>query len=287
MHRASLFQLSPVVLGKPQASVAALPLAILLLATPATSQIVAGRVVDSDKAPVDGVTIALIDTMAATQREVVSNAAGLFIIVINAPGTYRLQASRLGYATAQTPPIEIGDGEVVEVELRLDVEAVELEPLTVVVRRRENQRERDLRGYYERIARYGEPQVGLTQIYTRETLADWDALSFEDVFRDYLRWRWRTSGSDCDPKVFLDGRHMYGQFLGDLRYMSISSIEGIELYAGTGPDRSRFWDPNGCGVILVWSRVLPEGGGGLGLIEVLALGGAAVLLILQAALLAF
>ncbi len=287
MGRGSLFQHSrPAVPGIPRASVLSLPLAILLLATPAASQIVAGRVVDaSDDAPIDGVAIALVDTLAATRREVVTNAAGEFIIVFSNPGTYLLRASHLGYATAETPPIEIGDGEVVEVELRLDVEAVALEPLAVVVRRAENQREHDLRGYYERIERYGEPHVGSTQIYTRDVLADWDAFSLEDAFRDYLRWL--PSGSNCDPKVFLDGRQMYGPFLGDLASMSVSNVEGIELYAGAGPGKSRFWDPNGCGVVLLWTRVLPEGGGGLGLIEVLALGGAAVLLVLQAAWLAF
>jgi hypothetical protein len=40
-------------------------------------------------------------------------------------------------------------------------------------------------------------------------------------------------------------------------------------------------------VVLVWRRVLPEGRGGLGIVEVLALGGAAVLLVLLAAWSAF
>jgi hypothetical protein len=287
MYRGSLSLHSPpAAFGKRQASVVALPFAILLLATPATSQIVAGRVVDaSSNAPVGGVTITLVDTLAATHRAVVNNAAGEFIIVVKAPGTYLLRASRLGYATTQTPPIEIGDGEVVEVEVRLDVEAVQLEPLTVVMRRRENQRERDLREYYERVEHYGEPHLGSTQIYTREFLEGWDAFSVEDAFRFYLRWR--PYGRGCDPKVFLDGQQQYGPFLEDLRFMSVSNVEGIELYGGGGPVQSRFWDPDGCGVVLVWTRPLPEGAGQLGLTELLALAGAAVLLTLQGAWLIF
>jgi hypothetical protein len=81
----------------------------------------------------------------------------------------------------------------------------------------------------------------------------------------------------------LDGRLQYGPFLADLRNMSVSNIEGIELYAGSGPEDSRFWDPGGCGVVLVWTRVLPEGGGKLGLLEVLVLGGAAVVLMVLTA----
>jgi hypothetical protein len=276
----------PSVLGRPQGLVAALTFALILLAKPATAQIVVGRVVDaSDDTPIDAVAITLAETRTATHREVVTNGAGQFVIVANAPGTYLLRASRIGYATVETSPIVIGDGEVVEVELRLDVEVVELEPLTVVVRRSESQRERDLRGYYERIERYGESNVGPTQIYTRERLADWGAFSLEELFGSYVLWR--PYGLDCDPKVFRDGQQIYGPFLGDIGSMSVSNFEGIELYAGSGPEKSRFWDPNGCGVIIVWTRVLPEGGGGLGLIELVALGSAAVMLVLLAAWSAF
>jgi hypothetical protein len=275
----------PAGFGKPQGSVLALPFAILLLATPATSQIITGRVVDaSDSAAVGGVTITLVDTLAVTHREVVNNAAGEFIIAITAAGKYLLRASRLGYATTQTPPIEIGDGEVVEVEVRLDVEAVQLEPLTVVMRRRETRRERDLREYYGRVEHYGEAHLGST-IYTRELLEEWDAFSVEEVFRSYIRLR--PFGGGCDPKVFLDGQQLYGPFLEDLRFMSVSNVEGIELYAGSGPERGRFWDPDGCGVVLVWKRALPEGGSRLGVTEVLVLAGAAALLTLVAAWLVF
>jgi hypothetical protein len=268
-----------------KAPVLALPIALLLLATPAASQIVTGRVVDaSGDSAVADVTITLIDTLAATQRSVVSNAAGEFFIAITDPGMYALRASRLGYATAETPPIEIGEGEVVEVEVRLDVEAVELEPLEVVGRRRETQRERDLRGYFERVEYYGEPHLGTT-IYTRELLERWDAFSLEEVFRLYVRWR--PFGTDCSPKVFLDGQQQYGPFLEDLRSISVSNVEGIELYGGGGPVKGRFWDPDGCGVLLVWRRVLPEGGGRLDAIEVLALAGAAALLTLLTAWLIF
>jgi hypothetical protein len=264
-----------------RSTLAALLVATLLHATPAASQIVVGRVIDaSDSIPVDGVRITLADTLTQTRRDVLSNEAGEFMIAIGAPGAYLLWASRLGYATIRTPAIEIGDGEVVEVEVWLDVEPVEVDPLTVVVRRPETQRERDLRGFYDRVDRYGERQLGSTQIYTREALEAWDALSLVDAFELYIRWA--PYGSGCNPKVFLNGRRLYGRFLSDLRYMSISSLEGIELYSGVGPGEGRFWDTDGCGVVLLWTRVLPGEAGGLGVVETLALAGAAALLILQA-----
>ncbi len=257
--------------------------AILLLATPAASQIIMGQVLDdSSSAPIDGVTITLVDTLDATYRAVVNNSAGDFIIAITDPGTYLLRASRLGYATIETPPIEIAEGEVVEVEVRLAVEAVQLDPLTVVVRRPETQRERDLREYYGRVEQYGDPRLGSTQIYGRDYLQRWDAYSLADAFRLFILW-----SPNCVPKVFLDGQLQEGPFLEDLKRQSVANFEGIELYAGGGPTQSRFWDPAGCGVILVWTRALPGGGGQLGLLEILALAGTAVLLVAQAALLAF
>ncbi len=73
----------------------------------------------------------------------------------------------------------------------------------------------------------------------------------------------------------MDGRP---RALRNLSFLSLSNFEGIELYAGSGPTRGRFWDPDGCGVVLVWTSVVREGGGGLGLVEVLAITGAAALL---------
>jgi hypothetical protein len=281
-----LLRSRPAFFGKPPASVLALPFILLLLATPAASQIVAGRVIDADdEEPIEGVEIAVADNRSTIRREVVSNSAGEFVIVLNAPGRYQLRASRIGYASVETSAIEIGEGEVLEVEVWLDVQAVELEPLTVVVRRPETQRERELRGYHERIERYGDRHVGPIQIYTREALANWDAYSLEEVFESYLLWS--PYGSNCSPRIFLDGRRVYGSFLGDLGSQWVSNFEGIELYAGGGPDESRFWDPSGCGVILLWTRTLPERGGGLNAVELLALGGAAVLLLLSAFSLAF
>lgn len=207
--------------GKTQ--VCALLFGGLLFVTPASAQIVTGRVVDAaDNEPVAGATVTLLDQLAAPQRAVVSNSAGNFIMSITSAGTYRLWAGRIGYATIESPAIEIGDGEVVEVEVRLAVEAVAMEPLTVVVRRPETQRERDLRGFYERTERYGESDIGPRQIYTRDKLAGWYAFSVEEVFRFYIRWT--PYGSGCNPKVYLDGRQ-YGH-LGDLGSMPGSILEG-------------------------------------------------------------
>jgi hypothetical protein len=269
----------PATFGKLRESVVALPLAVFLVATPASSQFITGRVVNASSGePVAGVTITPVDALAAMQGAVTSNKTGKFIIVIMSPGTYHLRATRIGYADTVTPPVEIGDGEVVEVEWRLDVRAVEVEAFTVVDRRRATQRERDVHGYYERVEQSGEPHLGPTQIYTRESLEGWGPLTLEELFReDYIRWGpYRRS---CDPKAFLDGKARHGRFLEDLGSMWVSNIEGIELYAGPGPEHSRFHDPGGCGVVLVWTPLLREGTSELNALDVALLAGGAVLLL--------
>jgi hypothetical protein len=228
-------------------------LAVPLLATPATPQVIVGRTVDANTGePVYGVEITLADTLDARLATVVSTMDGEFFIMVPSPGTYLLQASRLGYATVQARPMEIGDEEAVEVEVRLDVLPVELEPLTVVVRRRESLRERDLRQYYERIERYGRRQTGPIRIFARQDLEQWQALSLR-TFLEYNAPYWYSFGRECYPKVFVDGRP-------GLRHphRSVLNIEGIEFYRRYGPVSTRFLDPSLCGVVLVWTKPVRE-----------------------------
>jgi hypothetical protein len=42
--------------------------------------------------------------------------------------------------------------------------------------------------------------------------------------------------------------------------LSVSDIEGIEFYRGFGPAQIRFHNPDGCGVVLVWSRPVSSRG---------------------------
>jgi hypothetical protein len=247
---------------KAAARCAGAALAVLLFATPATAQVIAGRILDaSSGAPIEGAAIALFDTLGATHGSAISDSAGGFTVAPPAPGTYVLWISRIGYQTARTRPIEVRSGELVEVQLLLEVRVVELDPLTVVGRRRENLRERDLREFGERVEYYGERHIGSIKLFTREFLKGWDAFTVADLLRFYPT-TFSSAGRNCVPRVYMDGRVMMGRWsdiMEELRYLAIYDIEGIEFYSGFGPTNSRFLDPNGCGVALVWTRPFVAG----------------------------
>jgi hypothetical protein len=234
-------------------------LAVFLLAAPATPQVVTGRILDaSNGAPIEGAAIALFDTLGATHGSAMSDSAGEFTVAPPAPGTYVLWVTRIGYQTVRTSPIEVRGAELVEVQLLLDVRVVELDPLTVVGRRRENLRERDLREYYERVEYYGERHIGSIKIFTREFLEGWEAFRVADIMRFYAPG-WRRTGRGCVPSVFVDGRPMFGELAGFYMDIQIWDIEGIEFYSGVGPPTTRFWNPCWGGVVLVWTRPFVAG----------------------------
>lgn len=60
-----------------------------------------------------------------------------------------------------------------------------------------------------------------------------------------------SPGRGCHPLVFWDGTERPVDPL-----LPLSSFEGVEFYRGFGPPGSRFVNPGGCGVILVWTRPL-------------------------------
>jgi hypothetical protein len=257
--------------------------AILFLASPATPQAVAGRTIDAGTGePVDGVVVALLDTLDVTHGSVLSDSAGEFILAAPEPGMYRLWATRIGYQSVRTQPILVRDEETAQVHLRLAVSALELEPLVVVGRRRENLLERDLREFRERVDYYGRSNLGDQRIFTREDFEGRDALTVTDWVRQSSPARWSRFSNRCMPRVFLDGRLLAGDFRYELLYLSVERVEGMEFYTGFGPTNSRFVDPSSCGVVLIWTRPLQEDteSGAFEVKKVLGfVGGAAALLV--------
>jgi hypothetical protein len=115
----------------------ALVLAIVLGAVRSGSldaQTIRGRVLDaSTDAPVLNARVRLISGtrgVASTS----SSQSGDFEILAPHGGTFQLRIERLGFPVTTTPPFPLLPGEVVEVTLRLDPQAILLAPLTVNAR---------------------------------------------------------------------------------------------------------------------------------------------------------
>jgi len=221
-------------------------LAILAGPRPTTAQMVVGRVVDGDTgASLDAVEVGLVDSAGKEHGPVLTDASGRFIVSLPANGTYLLHAARLGYDSIFGAKVVVDSSEAVTVEVRMAVHPVELDPL-VVVGRAKSLRERDLHEYFDRIEPFRMAHVG--RIYTRRELEPMDLWSYAEFMRREAP-RIAAPGRGCRPLVFWDGSRVEPEDL-----LPISDVEGIEFYRGFGPAQLRFHNPEGCGVVLVWTR---------------------------------
>jgi hypothetical protein len=231
---------------RPLGATGLLLLTFLAYPRPATTQMVLGRVVDiTSGEALDAVELSLVDSIGRRQGPVLTDASGRFIVSLPANGTYLLHASRLGYDSIAGAKVVVDSSEAVTVEVRMAVQPVELPPL-VVVGRAKSLRQRDLHEYFDRIEPFRAAHIG--RIYTRQDLEPMDLWSYGQFMRREAP-HIATLGRECQPVVFWDGSRVEPEDL-----LPISDIEGIEFYRGSGPAQLRFHNPDGCGVVLVWTR---------------------------------
>jgi hypothetical protein len=211
-----------------------LPLA--LPSAPAAAQVVAGQVLDATTGnAVPLAEVALLDTAGTALHTVLTDHKGYFTLS-PAAGRYALRATGLGYDTARTRVFDLEDAEALQVTRQQDI------------------RWRNLHEYYARIERHRRLHIGW--IATREDLEPLSAWKVREYVKREIPFSYTPQYLRCAPAVYWDGVYQFdSSFLGGV---SIYSIEGIEVYRGFGPADIRFSDPNGCGVILVWSRPLTD-----------------------------
>ena len=252
---------------------------LLLSALPAAAaaQIIRGHVVDEDRSPVSGALVALLSETEEILRTVETDQGGGFRWEGISPGSYLLRVERLGYETMTTPPLTVEEGSNVEVELRVAVDAIPLEPL--VIRQRSQTRRLDplIQGFYERRA----TEIG--QFIEREEIEERQASRLSDLLRGKpgviirlgrtaavdvrflggLRSRIPDRGKgDCRPSIWLDGmlvRPGGDRVAGSQTVLddvaSPHEVVGIEIYRHAGDIPARYnTDSAMCGVILIWTR---------------------------------
>jgi hypothetical protein len=104
---------------------------LLLLAGPAAGQHVVGTVVDgSTGEPIAGAFVVLLDSADSRVAYVLTDHTGRFILRAAAPGTYRLQAERIGLRQVQSAPMKLG-AETMTYRFELHSMAIRLDQLEV------------------------------------------------------------------------------------------------------------------------------------------------------------
>ncbi len=251
----------------PAFALLALAFSVLALPTVTAVQQVQGRVLDREGEPVAGATVVLEDSTGAVLRSVVADDGGRFWLWHAEPGEYRLSAERIGYAPVMGQPVQLDPGQVVRVELRMEPQAVPLEPLRVLTRREVTRYTPD--EFYDRMGRLedrgsfvtrdeiDDSGARLPSSVVASVAGTWVEPSGRSRFTNTIRLM--SYGRPCTPKIFMNGYPLPdGTQLDDV--VMVDRIEGIEIYRGQFVPAGYHHDPDtaGCGVVLVWTRSEPD-----------------------------
>ncbi len=232
-----------------------------------TVQEIRGRVVqDGTGAAMEGVELALLDDTGAELVRTASDGDGAFRLTVPIPGTYTLRATRLGFRTVEARSLAVRADEVVELLVRLAVDAIPLEPLTIVARA--TRADHRLTGFRERSSGAGVGAFG--QFVTRREIDRRARMLTSDLLRplrgislvriasgDFgpernLIYLTHHSGRKCNPTIYVDGNRLPQTRLSTIDdYLSPNALEGVEVYSGIGPPQ---FSGGECGLILFWTR---------------------------------
>lgn len=229
------------------------------LPSPAKSQSIFGRVLSQGgDAPVPAADLILIDSTGAIVSQVQADSLGDFRLPAPGPGRYLIRASRLGFSRTDAT-VQLREQEILEVELKMGEEAIPLDPIVVVARKRI--REGTLDEFYDRMARM--KQAGRGQFLTKEQIEARISLSLPMLLQT-IPGVWLQSGGQsvqlinpmasvegqfCNPEFLLDGRPM----LGGYREIQVMDLEGVEVYKGYSEAVSGHF-PHRCGQIFLWRK---------------------------------
>lgn len=255
--------------------VAGLAAAALLAARPLPAQIVVrGVLLDAGTgARIASARIGLSATHGEWREEMLTDSSGSFHFSDVRPGSYNLRARRVGYRDSGGP-LRLSADSVVELQLRMAVASIALEPLTVVTRSPRTVSP-ILVGFYQRLAR------GPGRFVTRDEIEARRPTRVTDVLRhlpnmNTVPGRNGVGGSAvsrggtadrCTMVFFIDGMLVgspgHGSpWRGGPRtdraiddYVHPNDIEGIEIYRGESDTPAEFVTRYvGCGTIVIWTR---------------------------------
>ncbi len=239
--------------------------AVLVAGAPgADAQIVRGVVVGvGDGEPIADAALVLRFENGGLAATAVSSAAGEFVLEVPRSGTVRLEVSHLGYADWGTAPFELVSGAIMDVEVRLGVEAIPLDPITVVAESR--MALGGLAGFQERATN---PTIGGYFIHEEEIArrrmaipsnlvlaAPGMSVGLASSAAGFERNVIMAGG--CVARTYVDGIRVQqgaGASVDDL--LTPDRIAGVEMYPRSVGAPLQYTEPGGrgCGVVLFWTK---------------------------------
>jgi hypothetical protein len=237
-------------------------------------QMLRGRVLEYDtQEPIRSAAVSASRVGQGTVQTVLSDSAGVFRLLVPDSGHYTIQAEALAYHPSSGPPVRVGPGEVLEVELRMAVDAIPLEPLLVTVEARSLRL--DAVGFFERSSHSS------GKFLSRRTIANRVPSRLTDLMKGmpgvlvrpgpsggssydvrFMRALQSRFGRDCAPSIWLDGilvRPGGESILAGLMALDDVippvEVEGVELYQRASSIPVGYnTGGSSCGVILIWTR---------------------------------
>jgi hypothetical protein len=216
------------------------------MTAPVSGQAIIGKVLnDSNGEPIAVADVQLLDMQGTTRARAVSDTAGLFRLVAPVPGKYTLRAALIGYATTVSKPLELKEGLELNIEVRLNTQAVPHEPLRVVAER--TYRVGRLGEYYQRAS--WTRKSGFGHVLMRDDLERMRGATTSSILRRY------PPRAQCAPVVLLDGLRLAPEEMSLLDAMARpEDIEGIEFYRGGNEIPVEYATRSNCGLVLIWTR---------------------------------
>lgn len=200
-------------------------------------------------------------------RSIQADSLGRFDFEVRGLRGVQMRVEGLGYESTNTPVLYFDDKLYVEVEVRLDADAVLLAPLEVLV-----WSEVGSSGFFDAFRRRVRNGMGI--YITRADIEESNVSFVSDLLRTVPGLQVGSSGSGlrnslsfgrslamrCYPQIFVDGMLMNPPSVGEANarlddFVTPSSVEGIEIYRGLSTVPPEFLTPEAeCGVIAVWTR---------------------------------
>ncbi len=242
-----------------------LGLALALVPAAAGAQEVRGRVLADDSGlPIRSADVALLDVQRNERARVATDSTGYFVIRTE-PGRWLLSVRHLSYVPFVSQPFEIRRSDWADLEIRMGVDAIPLEPVRVVstaetsrIALRERLAERTGGAF---ISRAEIDRSGVSR--SSDLLRTVNGITLRPVLtgtnptgdgRNLILLR-EGIGSGCLADIYVDGMQIPQSTTVTIDdFINPRALEAVEIYRSSATTPAEFQGAGGCGVVAFWTR---------------------------------